>query len=43
MVSVLYDNGCEQIIINKEAICEEFFDLSTRLAGEILPSLLSSY
>ena len=36
MMNVLYNNGCERVAINKEAICEEFFDLSTRLAGEIL-------
>jgi len=41
MVSVLYDNGCERIVINKEAICEEFFDLSTRLAGEILQKFVN--
>lgn len=35
MMNVLYNNRCERIVINKEAICEEFFDLSTRIAENI--------
>ncbi|HUM43632.1 MAG TPA: DUF4180 domain-containing protein, partial [Fervidobacterium sp.] len=41
MMTALYDTGCERIVINKEAICEEFFDLSTRLAGEILQKFVN--
>lgn len=29
----------QAIILDKSAICEEFFDLSTRLAGEVLQKL----
>jgi hypothetical protein len=36
MMSVNYETGCHSIVINKEAIIEDFFDLSTRIAGEIL-------
>lgn len=36
MMSVSYETGSHSIIINKEAIIEDFFVLSTRLAGEIL-------
>jgi len=41
MMNVLYNNRCERIVINKEAICEEFFDLSTRIAGEILQKFVN--
>lgn len=36
IATVRYDTDCDNIILNKEAICEDFFDLKTRLAGEIL-------
>jgi len=36
MASVMYTDGCDKIMIYKSNITEEFFDLSTRLAGEIL-------
>ena len=36
MATVNYEVGCHRIILNKSAICEDFFDLSTRLAGDIL-------
>lgn len=35
MATARYD-GCGKMIIAKENICEEFFNLSSRLAGEIL-------
>lgn len=31
-----YETGCTNIAINKEAIVDDFFVLSTRLAGEVL-------
>ena len=34
--SVAFETGCNRIILNKSAICEDFFDLRTKLAGEIL-------
>ncbi|MEY8353415.1 DUF4180 domain-containing protein [Lachnospiraceae bacterium 54-53] len=36
LVTVSFEYECEAIIINKSSITEEFFDLSTRLAGEIV-------
>ncbi|MGF6376571.1 hypothetical protein M2140_001648 [Clostridiales Family XIII bacterium PM5-7] len=36
MATVKYETDCRTVVINKEAICEEFFDLKTRVAGEIL-------
>ena len=30
-----------RIIINKAAICKEFFDLSTKIAGEILQKFIN--
>jgi len=31
-----YETECSRMIINKSSICEEFFDLSTKIGGEIL-------
>lgn len=36
MATVTYDTNCRRMIIDKEAICEDFFILSTGLAGEVL-------
>lgn len=41
MATVQYEAGCYRIVINKSAICEEFFDLKTRLAGEILQKFIN--
>lgn len=41
IATVGFETGCERIILNKSAICEDFFDLSTRLAGEILQKLIN--
>lgn len=41
MMSVKYETGCENIAINKEAFCKEFFVLSTCLAGEILQKYIN--
>lgn len=39
--TVDYESGCSRMIINKSAICEEFFDLSTKIAGEILQKFIN--
>ena len=39
--TVDYETGCSRMIINKSSICEEFFDLSTRIAGEILQKFIN--
>lgn len=41
MVSVKYESGCSRIILNKSSICEDFFNLKTRLAGEILQKFIN--
>lgn len=41
MATVKYEVDCSRIVINKSAICEEFFDLKTRIAGEILQKFIN--
>lgn len=41
MATINYETGCNRIIINKSAICEDFFDLKTRIAGEILQKFIN--
>lgn len=41
MATVQYETGCTRIILNKESICEDFFILSTCLAGEILQKYIN--
>jgi len=36
MATVRYEHECDRIAINKEAVCEDFFILSSGIAGEIL-------
>ncbi|MCI8453196.1 MAG: DUF4180 domain-containing protein [Lachnospiraceae bacterium] len=41
MMTVKYETGCTNIAINKEAIADDFFVLSTCLAGEILQKFIN--
>lgn len=41
IMSIKYETGAQSIIINKEAICEEFFILSSGIAGEILQKFIN--
>lgn len=41
MATIRYEVGCDRIILNKSALVEEFFDLKTRLAGEILQKFIN--
>ncbi|MCX8074567.1 MAG: DUF4180 domain-containing protein [Clostridia bacterium] len=41
IANVRYTTNCDKIIINKDNIVEEFFDLSTKLAGEILQKIIN--
>ena len=41
IATIDYETGCNRIILNKSAISEEFFDLSTRIAGEILQKFIN--
>lgn len=40
-MAVRHETGAEGFVIGKELICEEFFMLSTGLAGEILQKLIN--
>ncbi|MEG0249336.1 MAG: DUF4180 domain-containing protein [Peptostreptococcus sp.] len=39
--TVEYETGVSRIVIEKEAICEEFFDLKTKIAGDILQKFIN--
>ncbi len=41
MATVKYETGCERIAIPKSAVTEEFFVLSTGIAGEILQKFVT--
>lgn len=41
IMTIKYQTGCTDIAINKEAIIENFFILSTCLAGEILQKFVN--
>ena len=40
-MSVKYETGAEKIVLAKELICEDFFILSTGIAGEILQKFVN--
>lgn len=41
MAIVHYEAGCNRIVLNKSLLSESFFDLKTRLAGEILQKFIN--
>ncbi|MHA6529652.1 DUF4180 domain-containing protein [Paenibacillus sp. BAC0078] len=41
MSTVRYEADCERIVIHKSLVSEQFFDLKTRLAGEILQKFIN--
>lgn len=41
MATVQYETACDRIVINKSLLSENFFDLKTRLAGEILQKFIN--
>jgi hypothetical protein len=41
IATVNFETGCNRMIMNKSAICEDFFDLKTRLAGEVLQKFIN--
>lgn len=41
IMTIKYETGCTNIAVNKEAIVEDFFILSTCLAGEILQKFVN--
>jgi hypothetical protein len=41
IISISFETGSNRIALNKEAISEEFFKLSTRFAGNILQKFIN--
>jgi len=41
MMTISYETGCRHIIVNKEAFHEDFFDLKTKIAGDILQKFVN--
>jgi len=41
IATVRYETDCDCIVLNKSQISESFFDLRTRLAGEILQKFIN--
>ena len=41
IATINFETGCNRIILNKSAICEDFFHLSTKLAGEIVQKFIN--
>ena len=41
IMTVKYESGCTNIAVNKEAIADDFFVLSSCLAGEILQKFIN--
>lgn len=41
IMTVKYETGCKNIVLNKSAVTEDFFILSTCLAGEILQKFIN--
>ncbi len=41
IATIFYETGCSRIALNKKAISDDFFILSTRLAGDILQKFIN--
>lgn len=41
LMTVKYETGAERLVLNKEALAEDFFLLSTGLAGEVLQKFVN--
>jgi len=41
IATVQYESSCNRVILSKSAVCEDFFHLSTKLAGEILQKFVN--
>jgi len=41
IATVRYETGCDNVILSKDAVSEEFFDLSTKIAGEVLQKFVN--
>ncbi|TVX92398.1 DUF4180 domain-containing protein [Paenibacillus agilis] len=43
MATVRYETDCDRIVLHKSILSESFFDLKTRLAGDILQKFINYY
>lgn len=41
LATVNYETGCDRMVLNKSVIVEDFFDLKTKLAGDILQKYIN--
>lgn len=41
MMTVKYEKDCSRIVLDKKAICEEFFRLSSGIAGDVLQKFIN--
>ncbi len=41
IMAVRYETGCNRIIFDKSHLVEEFFDLKTKLAGDVLQKFIN--
>jgi len=41
MMNVKYETGCSRLVLHKSAISEEFFRLSSGMAGEVLQKFIN--
>lgn len=41
IATVGFETGCNRIAINKSAVTEEFFDLKTKIAGDVLQKFIN--
>lgn len=41
MMTVIYEKNCSKIVLDKKVICEEFFKLSSGIAGEVLQKFIN--
>ena len=39
LMTIQYDDNCHRIVVNKEAFVDDFYHLSTGIAGEILQKI----
>lgn len=41
MATASYETNCRKLVLDKKAICEEFFRLSSKIAGEVLQKFIN--
>ena len=41
MMTIRYNHDCDYIILNKKALSDDFFELSTKIAGDVLQKIVN--